>query len=319
MRFNRSANHVLMAPDGDGGGAAAPAAAPAAAAPAPAAAAPAAPAAAPQASALGAGAPAPAPAGAPAAAPAPAPAAADPVFGVIPEKFRVKNDDGTPNLEASWLKVEEHRSNLERRLGAGEAPPKAAADYKLDLPAPIAEALGEDGLKKLGESAPFKAFTEQLHGLGLNQKQYAAVVAQMIERGMALRQGNEALDTQAAVADLKTTWTTQADYDKNVQAAYRAAAGYGDVGKLMARYGNDPDFIRFAAKVGADMREDTSSGGHGAAPTSQTEIESLQKDKAYWDVNDPRHAEVKAKVTAHYERMHGTGPKASGSLAIGTI
>lgn len=315
MRFNRS-SHVLRDNEtGDAGsaGAGAPPPGDSGAPPAPPADGPAPPAP-PAGSALGAGAPPPNAPPAP-----PAPAAPDPVFGVIPEKFRVKNDDGTPNLEASWLKVEEHRANLERRMGAGEAPPKTAADYKIELPEKIAEALGADGLKQLGESEVFKGFTDRLHGLGLNQKQYAAVVTEMIERGMALRQGNEALDTQAAVTELQKDWADQATYDKNVQAAYRAASTFGDVNKLMGKYGNDPDFIRVMAKVGAELSEDTAANGASGSAASDAEVEALTKEPAYWNPNDPKHAEIKGKVERHYAAKFGTGAKQSGSLSIGSI
>lgn len=312
MQFNRS-HHVLRAPDDGGAGAAAPAAAPAAATP------PAAPAAAPAAAA-----PAAAPASALAAgatsAPAPAPAAPDPVFGVIPEKFRVKNDDGTPNLDASWLKVEEHRANLERRMGAGEAPPKAATDYKLELPEKIAEALGADGLKQLGESEVFKKFTENLHGLGLSQKQYAAVAAEMIERGMALRQGNAALDAQQATAELQKSWADQATYDKNIQAAYAAATAFGD-DKLVAKYANDPDFIRFAAKVGAELHADTSATA-GASAAGQGEKDEHQA-LASWLLSNPQSApEYEAKRTRYNalgSKIWGDQPKGAGSMAFGTL
>lgn len=308
----------LLAPDGDGGAAGAPPAAPA---PAPAAATP--PAAAAPAPAAAAPAPAPASALAAGAAPtpAPAPAAPDPVFGVIPEKFRVKNDDGTPNLDASWLKVEEHRANLERRMGAGEAPPKAATDYKLELPEKIAEALGADGQKQLAESEPFKAFTERLHGLGLSQKQYASVVSEMIERGMALRQGNAGLDEKQAVAELQKDWADQATYDKNVQAAYAASKTFGDVDKLMAKYGNDPDFIRFAAKVGAELHADTSAspGASAAGQGEKDEHASLSSWLHSNPATAPEYEAKRARYNALGEKIWGTGPKAPGSMAFGTL
>lgn len=320
MRFNWS-HHVLCDLEGDGsgsggagappppadGGAGAPPAPPAGGAtpPAP-----------PASSALGAGAP---PAGG--APTPPAPAAPDPVFGVIPEKFRVKNDDGTPNLDASWLKVEEHRANLERRMGAGEAPPKAATDYKLELPEKIAEALGAEGIKQLGESEVFKKFTENLHGLGLSQKQYAAVAAEMIERGMALRQGNAGLDEQECVAELQKDWSDKAAYDANITAAHKASSTFGDVNKLMAKYGNDPDFIRFAAKVGAELQPDTSATA-GAGPAGQGEKDEHSSLSAWLHANPQTAPEYEAKRARYNllgEKIWGTAPKANGSMAFGSL
>lgn len=322
MRFNRSI-YGLRAPEGDAAGGvsgappaapAPPAAAPAAATPA---AAPAAPAAAP-ASALAAGATPPT---APAPAPGAAPAAPDPIWGVIPEKFRVKTEGGEPDLQASWLKVEEHRGNLERRMGAGEAPPKAATDYKLELPEKIAEALGADGIKQLGESEVFKKFTENLHGLGLSQKQYAAVAAEMIERGMALRQGNAGLDEQGCVAELQKDWADTSTYQQNIQAAHAASKTFGDVDKLMAKYGNDPDFIRFAAKVGAELHQDTSASV-GATPAGDGEKQE-HTALAAWFASNPQTAPEYEAKRARYnllgEKIWGTGAKANGSMSFGTL
>jgi hypothetical protein len=319
MNFHRS-HHVLRAPEDGGNGAGAGAPPPPSgdggATPPPPPAGGATPPPPPQGTALGAGA---TPPGAPPA--PPPPSAPDPVFGVIPEKFRVKNDDGTPNLEASWLKVEEHRANLERRMGAGEAPPKAAADYKLDLPEKIAEALGADGQKQLAESEPFKAFTERLHGLGLSQKQYASVVAEMIERGMALRQGTAGLDAKDCTAELQKDWSDQAVYDKNVQAAYAASKTFGDVDKLMAKYGNDPDFIRFAAKVGAELHPDTSASA-GASAAGQGEKDEHAALSSWLHSNPttaPEYEAKRARYNALGEKIWGTGAKAPGSMAFGTL
>jgi hypothetical protein len=244
------------------------------------------------------------------------PAAPDPVFGVIPEKFRVKNEDGTPNLDASWLKVEEHRANLERRMGAGEAPPKEATDYKVNVPEALKDAIKSD---ELAASDKFKDFTAEMHKAGLSQKQFDQVVGKMLDYSMALQQGMAGLNEQQAVADLKATWADDATFKTNVQAAYRAASTFGDIDKLMGKYGNDPEFIRFAAKVGAELAEDTSASGGAVGASSDAEVESLTKEPAYWNPNDPKHAEVKQKVEAFYARKFGTGAKASGSLSIGSV
>lgn len=313
-------HHVLRAPD-DGGATGAPAAAPAAApaeapaaAPAPAAAAPAsAPAASPAAAPAALAAGAPAPGAAPAA--APAPAAADPVWGRIPEKFRVKNEDGSANLNASWDKVAEHRDHLERRLGAGDVPPKEAKDYATTVPEALKEAIK---VEELAASPKFQEFRDTMHAAGLSQKQFDQVVGKMLDYSISLQQGQAKLSETECVTQLKTEWKDDAAFTANIRAAYRAAETYGDVQKVMAKYGNDPDVIRILANVGKELGEDTSAGA-GVAAISDVDAEALTKSKAYWDVNDPEHASVKAKVQQHFDRKFGTGAKSSNSLAVGTL
>lgn len=307
MRFNRSA-YVPMAPEdgGDGGAASAPAAAPAAAAPAPAAASPA-----PAPSVMAGGAPAPG------AAPAAAAAALDPVFGAIPEKFRVKNEDGSANLSASWDKVEQHRSHLEKRLGAGDIPPAAATDYKINVPEALASKFKAEDLAK---DASLTGFLAEAHAAGMTQKQVDLAINGYLTRVEGLGVAMAQISADDCTAALKAEWKTDDVFKAQTQAAYRASSTYGDVDKLMAKYGNDPDFIRFAAKVGAELGEDTGASTQARGPaTSDAEVESLQKSPAYWNAADPQHATVKAKVDAHYTAKYGDKPKASGSMAFGHV
>lgn len=261
---------------------------------------------------LGAGAPT-SPAPAPAAGPAPAPAPAGP-FGIIPEKFQVKAADGSPDLAASWAKVEQARANLERRLGAGDAPPETVDGYKVNVPEKLADRIK---VEELSKDPGFKEFLGTLHAAKAPQSVVDAAVAAMLTRGMELRAGMNQLSADDCVAALKGDWKTEAEYSTQLGAAYRAASTYGDVDKLMQKYGNDPDFIRVMAKVGAELSEDTGTP-NGGQTVSEADVDALQKSKAYWDEKDPAHAQTKAKVTAFFEKKHGTGARASGSLAFTT-
>lgn len=323
MRFNRSfyAPHAPEG-DGDGGGAAGapPAAAPAAAATpaapaAPAAAPAAATPAAPPASALASGATPPPPA---AAAPAAPPAAPDPVWGTIPEKYRTKNEAGEPDLSASWSKVEEARANLERRLGAGEVPPKAAGDYKLNFPEALADKFKAD---EMAASPKFQAWRDEMHKAGLSQKQFDQAFGSMLSLGLSQQQGAQSLDQAGCVAELSKTWGDPAERQQNLNAAFRAASTFGDVDKLMEKYGNDPDFIRVMAKVGAELREDTSSTGI-AAPAGEgmkQEHEALSKWLHQMPNTDPEWAAKNARYNQLSEKIWGTGAKGHGSMSIGMI
>lgn len=241
-------------------------------------------------------------------------AAASP-WGPIPEKFRVNGADGQPDLSASWAKVEEHRAHLERRLGAGDIPPKADTDYKTTVPEALKDAVKVEDLEK---SERFLDFRKEMHAAGLSQKQFDQVVAKMIDYGMKQREGDAALSQQECIAELSKTWADEGERTKNLQAAYRAAQAYGDVDRILAKHGNDPDVIRLLARVGKELGEDTPAGAGAAGASSDLEVEALQKSPAYWNANDPQHAQVKAKVAAHYATKFGSAPKASGSMAIHT-
>lgn len=236
-------------------------------------------------------------------------AAAATPFGAIPEKFRVTKDDGTPDLDASWLKVEEHRAHLERRLGAGDVPPKSADDYKVTVPEAYKDAIKAD---ELAASDRFKDFRTEMHAAGLSQKQFDQVVGKMIDYSVKLQQGQQQLSFNECMTELTTTWPDEAARKAEMASAFRAATAYGD-DKVMAKFKNDPDFIRFAAKVGKELGEDRGAApGAGGTQSTQAEIEALAGSKAYWDAADPQHAIVKAKVTAFYAQKFGDAPKGNG-------
>lgn len=241
------------------------------------------------------------------------PAAGSP-WGVIPEKFQVKNEDGTPNLEASWSKVEEHRAHLERRLGAGDLPPKAATDYKVTVPEAYAEAINADELAK---SERFVEFRDEMHKAGLSQSQFDQVVGKMIDYSMKLQQGMAALSEQECMTSLLEAYGSEAARTTALQQAYRAAKAYGDVDKVLAKYGNDPDVIQLLAKAGKELSEDApAQGATGGGALDDAAVESLQKSPAYWQQNHPDHAATKAKVDAHFRAKFGDGPKRSNGLAM---
>ena len=51
----------------------------------------------------------------------------------IPEKYQVKKEDGSIDIEASSLKLAEAYGHLEKRLGSGDAPPKTAEELLATL------------------------------------------------------------------------------------------------------------------------------------------------------------------------------------------
>ena len=231
----------------------------------------------------------------------------------LDKKFHVVKEDGTLDIEASARKVGESQRQLEARLGsAGGLPPKTADEYKINVPADLAEKIKAEDLSK---DAGFKDFIGKLHGAGLNQAQVDVAVGEFLDRSMKLQGAMAQLSADETTAALKDVWKTDAEYQQNLNAAYRAGTAYGDIEKLLAKYGNDPDFIQFAAKVGKELAEDTGTP-NGGQKLAEADVEALQKSKAYWDPNDLQHAAVKAKVAAHYNAIHGDRPKQTGSMSF---
>lgn len=290
---------------GAAGGSDAAGAAPDASAPAAGDAAPAAAAAAP-ASVLAGGTP---PAGAAAATPGP--------NDWIPEKFRVMKEDGSMDIEASARKVEEHRSHLEKRMGAGDLPPKTADEYKVNIPEALADQFKAEDL---AADPMLKSFMTDALAAGMTQKQVDMVIGQYLERLPAVGGAMAQLNADECTAKLKEVWKSDADYTKNVQQAYQAAKTYGgkDFEAILKDHGNDPRLVKLLAGVGKELGEDRGTPAGSAGMTEQT-AESLTKTEAYWNSNHADHAATVEKVRAFYERTYGSKAKSTGAMAFGTI
>lgn len=285
-------NRVLMegAPGASGGGApaAAPAAAPAPAAPA---------AAAPAVTAAGGSVLAKAGEGAPAAAPA---VPGKPEEWTLPDKFKVVKEDGTLDIEASARKMGESHASLEKRMGAGEAPPKTAEEYKVTVPDEWKDAFPED-------SATMTELRKDAHAQGLNQKQFDFFIGKYIQHATDLVAGGAAYSFEKADAELRGEWKTDAEYKTHTGHAFKAWKAFADpkdAGK-MDEVGNSPAVVRLLARIGKEMGEGGSIP-NAAETVGADEITSLMGSPA---ASDPKHADHKAtraKIDAYYAKKYGT-------------
>jgi hypothetical protein len=251
----------------------------------------------------------PAPATPPVAAPAPAsalasgadPAAVAPAveakpWDFIPEKFQVKTADGTIDHEASARKVAEHRTNLEKRLGAGDIRPATAAEYKMPaLPETLKDAKMDDTL--LGQ------FREDAHKAGFSQTQFDLALGKYFELAPALVGAGQKFTADDTVADLKKTWGDS--YQANSQAAWRGLTQIASIAGLTveqvdSELGNSPAFNKIMAAVGAQMREDRAPNPQagGGAGNSDAEAAKIQMSEAFRNPKHPEHAAASAKWTA---------------------
>lgn len=222
----------------------------------------------------------------------------------VPEKFQVKNEDGTVNHEATALKLAESYTAAEKRIGSGEVPPKTADEYKFSVPKPL------EGAWDMAADQQLKDFASKAHAAGFTQAQMDLVIETYGDLASGLVQGAQAMSAADCTKALKETWTDDATYKAETDAAARAMRAYGgdQIEPFLAKYGNDPDFIRMMAKIGHEVKEDTPLDP-GKVLGNQT-IEELEKSKAYTDPTDPQHASVSAKIRDYYNAKAAQDAKA---------
>jgi hypothetical protein len=219
----------------------------------------------------------------------------------IPEKFRVKGEDGQLDWQATVRKVDEHRSNLEKRLGSGDIRPKSPDEYKLP---------DTDVFKSLQlDEAGAKAFRQEAHDMGLSQKQYEAIMGKWATLAPELVNASAQQSADATIASLREVWKTEDEMKSNMQGAYkvvttladRAGMSYEDVDKAI---GNNPAAIRLFAALSGEIGEDaTPASAAGATGGPSSADEYMQTNwAAYSDPQNPQHQAVTAQVNRLRQR-----------------
>ena len=258
--------------------------------------------------------------GAPAPTPAPASTGDDPNTLLqqgtefIPEKFRVSKADGSLDLDASARKLAGSYAELEKSRPAGHVP-KTAEEYQIEAPK------GADGKPVEGidfaqftADPMFKDFTAQALAKGLTNEQLQFVTDHYLTKiAPAMVGAMAAADATEARAALTKLWGNDQALTQNLTLANRAVRGFGSEGdvpggldRLMSKYGNDPDFLAFAAAVGKEMQEDTAVTGAGASGEDwDSRVSALRANPAYSDANHLDHAKVVGQVQALYEQRYG--------------
>lgn len=219
----------------------------------------------------------------------------------LPEKFATLKDDGQLDIETSAKKLAESYTYLEKKQGAGDVPPKSPEEY-----APKIEVEGFD-FEQFKQDEKGASFLKGAHAKGMSNEQVAYVLQEYLGIAPELVSGAKALDERSAQEALSQVWKSPAEMQQNLQGAYKAVTAYGGdlADSLMTKYGNDPEFIRYAAAIAKDMRED--SAPKAAAVVGGKSFEEQKAELAAellsMDANDPRRAAVLSKQTALYERQ----------------
>jgi len=224
----------------------------------------------------------------------------------VQEKYLVKKEDGSVDWEASALKQAEGYNQLAKRMGSGDAPPKSADEYVVNVPDELKDALGD-----LKEDPLMQEFLKDAHAAGMSQKQVDVAIGKYLAAIPQLAGGVQQLNAEDCTAALKETWKTDAEYTAGVQSAFKAAQGFfgNDAEYIINTYGNDPKLIQGLAKIGAEMGEDKPINPDSALTSGQS-IDELMASEAYMNPKHAEHAKVSKQVTEYYARLSKQQEKA---------
>ncbi|KKJ05637.1 hypothetical protein XF14_16275 [Burkholderia gladioli] len=239
-------------------------------------------------------------------------AGAAPTFDWLPEKYRVNAADGALDLSASAQKLAGGYGELAKRMGDGGAPPATAAEYTVTVPDALKEKVGD-----LSKDELFTKFRDDMHGLGLSQKQFDGIMGRYLEMVPALVAGGQQYSAESATADLKKVWADDSSFQKNVGLAYRAgnavasAAGMSFDDLEKAGLANNPTFIRLMASLGPEFAEDAPPGAASSAGLmTEDDVKKLMISEANTNTKHPDHKATRARIDAYYNRKYGNTPVA---------
>lgn len=234
----------------------------------------------------------------------------------IPEKYRTNKEDGSLDLEASSRKVAEAYKHLETRMGSGDAPPKDAGEYAVKLE-------GVDGFNwdefKADEST--QSFLKGAHAKGMTNAQVEYVIGEYLKAAPGLVEGGAQLSNEDCTAALKAAWGDDQAMQTNLKSSYRAAEAFaseagkpGNFQNLMAKYGNDPDFIAFTANIGKELAEDTLiTNGVVNEQDFNVKTADLRQQLQDLPAHDPKRAGIQQQLDSLYAAKYNKQPSRLGA------
>lgn len=235
----------------------------------------------------------------------------------IPEKFRTVKEGGTDlDLEASARKLATSYAELEKTRPAGTLP-KTAGEYVIEgLP----DGVSVDEVK--GDPL-FKGIIDRAHSKGIPQEHVNFFLSEYFGFAPELLAGNARMSQEEARSELAKVWTDDQAMQKNLGQAARAAKAFaaegdaaGSYSRLMDKFGDDPDFLRFAAAVGAELQEDQPINGNAVAEQDwDGRIAAIKADPAYMDGKHPQHNQKVQELSALYQKRYGTQQQRLGAGA----
>lgn len=236
----------------------------------------------------------------------------------LPEKFRTVKEGGSDlDLEASSRKLAASYAELEKSRPVGTVP-KTAEEYVIDG---MPDGVNVDEVK----SDPlFKGILGRAHEAGIPQEHVNFFLKEYFGFAPDLLAGNTAISQEEARAELGKVWGDGQALQKNLGQAMRAVKafaaegdGAGSLQRLQEKYGDDPDFLRFAAAVGAELNEDTPINGNAVATQDwEGKIAAIKADPAYMDGKHPQHDQKVRELSDLYQRRYGTSSRQLSAAAV---
>ena len=201
-------------------------------------------------------------------------------------------------------KSDEERSELYSKLGR----PDEAGGYEIKI---------QDGMESYFGEADLNEFRNVAFQLGLSQDQVAGLIDYQHKAiGNSLENEPDMLKAQAqeTIASMKQEWGY--DYDRNMRAANRAIAVYGDdeIRNLInnTSAGNDPAVIKMFARIGEtiteDMAQNTQNNSLAVSPLdAKEEIAQIYANPKhpYFDASNPEHKSAVARMQQLHEKAYG--------------
>lgn len=211
----------------------------------------------------------------------------------IPDKFKVTAEDGSVDYKATVAKMNESYSYLEKKVGTGEVAPKSVDEYKIER-----EDFSFDDFKA-DESN--KAFLTEAHKHGITNKQLDFLLSEYDKRAADLVSTSSQIDTDTTVQTLQSEWGND-KYEANIFNAVKAARACGITDEQINNplIGNNVAFIKMASYFGSQMTEDKPI--NNGTPVS-TDIQSLMRSDAFFNVKHPDHKSVKAQIDSYYNSL----------------
>lgn len=241
----------------------------------------------------------------------PNPDAPKPVAERIPEKYQVKKADGTLDVDASLAKVLDGYGHLEKRMGAGDAPPKAPEDY-----APQVE--GFD-IAELKDDPKYQGFLKGAHAKGLSNAQVSWVLSEYAARAGEGAEAATGLSVDEFRAAVEPHFQPLGGYEAGMKAALNAVrAVVPDVTAAeLASLPNNPLVARVLASLGKEIGEDRRvTPGQLSVPDWEGEVAKIRASEAYNKANHPEHAQALKRMDALFAQRYGAQARPMGATVV---
>lgn len=225
--------------------------------------------------------------------------AAVPLAERIPEKYRVAKEDGSVDIEASAAKLLDGHEALQKRFGAGDAPPKAPEDY-----APTTERFDLAALKADPE---YQSFLKGAHAKGITNDQLSFVLDTFADRVEKL--GNGQMSTAEFQAEMQANhWKGAGEYEANMALGLKAIRAFAPdiTAEEIASIPNNPVVAKLLAAVGKEVGEDRQiqhAAGISAADFD-SQVAALQASEAYNNANHPEHKKALAQMDELFAKRY---------------